>query len=249
MCGERMIISASDRHGKKGMTCSAAWNKQSCEHRKTYNLERLTDLTISRMHAHLTDPEFVKERAVTKAKELARLQREKNSEREIAQRDKDRIDLKIRKLVLLAEDDENDDMSEVRERLKELRIMQRGLAQRLAMLAAETNVMPLPSAIQGLGRNVDLLHKRLRSNPDDPECRIALNNLLESVVVHPTDYKKPYDVSVYARHAAYVGDLPLFPEKTSTKSEDYSYRYRQTRGITLDSIRTPVLLGRWREAA
>jgi hypothetical protein len=31
-------------------------------------------------------------------------------------------------------------------------------------------------------------------------------------MVHPTGFNQPYEVTVLARHAAYVGDLPLFPE-------------------------------------
>jgi hypothetical protein len=57
------------------------------------------------MHAHLTDPEFVKERA-ERAKELARLDRENSSERDVAQRELDRVDLSIKKIIRLIEDDE-----------------------------------------------------------------------------------------------------------------------------------------------
>jgi hypothetical protein len=44
-------------------------------------------------------------------------------------------------------------------------------------------------------------------------CRIALGNLIERVLVHPTAANQPYDVSLYARHAAYSGTLPLFPHE------------------------------------
>ena len=52
----------------------------------------------------------------------------------------------------------------------------------------------------------------LRDDPDNPECRVALGNLIERVLVHPTGFNQPYDVSLFGRHAAYVGDLPLFLE-------------------------------------
>ena len=51
----------------------------------------------------------------------------------------------------------------------------------------------------------------LQDNPDDPACRIALGNLIERVLAHPTEPGQPYDLSLWARHAAYTGAMPLFP--------------------------------------
>ena len=107
---------------------------------------------------------------------------------------------------------------DVLDRLKELRIEQRGLKQRLTLLDAKTTgAVPHPSRVQALARDVDTLHEMLRHEPDTAACRLALGNLIERVLVHPTGYNEPYDVSLYARHAAYVGDLPLFPEYEAKK--------------------------------
>ena len=78
--------------------------------------------------------------------------------------------------------------------------------------------MPHPNKIKALARDVDTLHEMLRDDPDNPACRIALGNLIERALVHPTGYNQPYDVSLLARHAAYVGDLPLFPEHIAKNS-------------------------------
>ena len=166
------------------------------------------------MHAHLTDPDFVKARAAERAKELARYEREASTERVTAQRELDRVDLRIKKLVRLIEDDESDDVpQEVINRLKVLRIEQRGLQQRLEMIGGKTNVATLhPNTIEALARDVDNLHAILQDSPEDPACRMALGNLIERVLVHPTGFNQPYDVSLFARHAAYVAELPLFPE-------------------------------------
>jgi hypothetical protein len=81
------------------------------------------------------------------------------------------------------------------------------------MLDAKSDgTIPHPSAVKALARDVDTLHEMLRDNPDHPACRLALGNLVERVMVHPTGFNQPYEVTVLARHAAYVGDLPLFPE-------------------------------------
>jgi len=130
------------------------------------------------------------------------------------QRELDRVDLRIKKIIRLTEEDEGEDIApEVQARYKELRVEQRGLQQRLALLDANATPPLLPSAIKALARDVDTLHAMLKDTPDDPACRMALGNLIERVLVHPTGYNQPYDVSLYARHAAYAGTLPLFPHE------------------------------------
>jgi hypothetical protein len=187
-----MIISGSARRGDRAIACSAAWWRSTCSHCKSYSLDRLTKLATERMHAHLTDPEFVKERAKERAKELDRLEREANSERDTTRRELDRIDLRIKKIIRLTEDDDSDDVpQEARDRLKELRVEQRGLQQRLTLLDARaTAVVPRPNAVRALARDVDTLHEMLKDNPDSPECRIALGNLIERVLVHPTGFRE-----------------------------------------------------------
>ena len=140
------------------------------------------------------------------------LERENSSERDVAQRELDRVDLRIKKIMRLIEDDESDDVpQEMRARYKELRVEQRGLQQRIALLDATAIPELLPSAVKALARDVDTLHVMLQDNPDDPARRIALGNLIERVLVHPTNPGLPYDLSLWARHAAYTGAMPLFP--------------------------------------
>jgi len=209
-----MIIAGSGRNGDRSIVCSEAWwRSTACKHRKSYSLARLAAHTTEKMHSHLTDPEFVKERATERAKELARYEREAGTERVTTQRELDRVDLRIKKIIRLTEDDESDDVpEEVRDRLKVLRVEQRGLRQRLEMIGGKANVATLhPNAIKALARDVDTLHEMLKDSPDDPVGRMALGNLIERVLVHPTGHNQPYDVSLFARHAAYVGELPLFP--------------------------------------
>jgi hypothetical protein len=148
-----MIIAGSGRNGDRGIACSEAWWRSStCKHRKSYSLARLTAHAIEKMHAHLTDPEFVKERAGERAKMLASLEREANSDRDTTQRELDRVDLRIKKLIRLTEDDDSDDVpQEVRDRMKELRSEKRGLEQRIMMLDSKiTGAIPHPNAVKAL---------------------------------------------------------------------------------------------------
>jgi site-specific DNA recombinase len=251
-CGGKMIGCSSGRNGDRLFACSSAWWKQSCPHGKRYSLARLTKLATEKMHAHLTDPEFVKERAKEREKELIRLDREANGERETAQRELDRVDLRMKKIVRLIEDDEDEEVPpEVRERYKQLRVEQRGLRQRLALLDAKDHAPLLPSAIKALARDVDTLHTMLVGNPDDPACRMALGNLIERVLVHPTGANQPYEVSLYARHAAYAGTLPLFPNTFENNPVRKQGLNRSDIGNaivpSLSISQRPILLGRWRE--
>lgn len=254
-CGGKMIVTGSGsraRPGDRAIACSAAWWKHQCSHSKSYSLDRLTALATEKMHAHLTDPDFVKERAREREKELARIDREANGERHAAQQQLDRVDLKIRKIIRLTEDDDDgDDVApEVQARYRELRIEQRGLQQRLALLEATTHTPLLPPAIKALARDVDTLHTMLKDNPDDPACRLALGNLLERVLVHPTGTGRPYDVSLFARHAAYAGTLPLFPtfeNKTAKNQPLIRTNIGNAMVPSLTISERPILLGRWRE--
>jgi len=253
-CGSKLIICGSGKRGDRSLVCSTAWWRQTCTHRKSYSLARLTKFAIDKMHAHLTDPDFVNERAKERAKELARLEHEANSERDTTQRELDRVELRIKKIIRLTEDDDSEDVPpDVIKRLKELRVEQRGLLQRITLLDAKTTGAALhPSAIKALARDVDTLHEMLKDNPDCAECRLALGNLIERVLVHPTGVNQPYEISLLARHAVYVGELPLFP-----RVENNPQKNQHVANINMDNavvpslteLKPPVLLGRWLEAA
>ena len=108
-----------------------------------------------------------------------------------------------------------------------------------------------PNALKALARDVDTLNQMLRDSPDNPACRMALGNLIERVAVHPTGNGEPYDVSLFARHAAYVGELPLFPEYETKNSATNQRLARINIGNAIVPslpISQLVFLGRWREA-
>jgi hypothetical protein len=255
-CGSKMAIVGASRRGDRILACSEASSRSiACQHRKTYGLARLTALATEKMHGHLTDPDFVNERANERAKKLASFERAANSNREEAQRELDRVDLRIKKHMRLVEDDDSDDVpQEMVDRMRELRAEYRSLKQRVASLDAQLSGATMhPNAQKALAKDVETLHKMLRDNPDDPLCRMALGNLIERVAVHPTERNRPYDVSLFARHAAYVGELPLFPEhqtKKSAKNQGLT-RIGKCNAIvpSLHLPQPPIFLGRWKEAA
>ena len=56
----------------------------------------------------------------------------------------------------------------------------------------------------------------MTNKPDTPESRVAFRNLIDSIVVHPTGMRMPYEFTPYARIAAIQG-LNLFPSRRTMK--------------------------------
>lgn len=258
-CNGGMIVVSTDRNGLQRVTCSAAHNRQTCRHSKSYNLVKLTKEAVYRMHKHLTDPEFLKEKAKEKIRELERLEKEQGSERRTAQMQYDRLDIQIKKLAMLLADDSGDEMpAEILAALKAKEIERRGLQERLRVLGAGTNVTELhPAIAKTFVDSVDKLHKMLQDNPDDAECRVAFANVIDCILVHPTEYNEGYEISLYARVSAIKGGIELFPAARSSKEivaqEGLSYRTdrvgHDTSCRTESAQETPVFLGRWKAAA
>lgn len=73
-----------------------------------------------------------------------------------------------------------------------------------------------PNVIKAFGKNIETLHAKLKRNPDDEDCRMAFGNIIDSIIVHPTERGQPYDISLYARLSAIMG-VDLFPIARSTK--------------------------------
>jgi hypothetical protein len=81
------------------IACSNARHRKTCDHTKTYMLEVLTKEVVGNVAKELTDPEFLKRRVRAKALELAKAEREEISEGQEAQRQLDRLNLQIARLV------------------------------------------------------------------------------------------------------------------------------------------------------
>jgi site-specific DNA recombinase len=214
-CNGHMSVTASSRKGQR-VACSAAYNNGSCKHGKTYDLGQLTSHSIDSMCKHLTDPEFIKEKARAKTIEFARLDKENSGARQAAQKQHDRLDIQIKKLVRIIEE-EDDIPRELLASLKAKEIERKGLEERIRLLGAESNVATLhPNVIKVFGKAIETLAAKLKRNPNDPECRMAFGNILDSIIVHQTANGERYEISLYARLSAIMG-IDLFPIPRSNK--------------------------------
>src|SRR5260370_27347800 len=209
-CNGAMRIAVSFGKGQ-GVSCSAAYNTGSCKHGKTYDLGKLAAFAVENMDEHLTNPEFLKERAAEKVRDYARLEKENSGARREAEKKFDRLTIKIAKLVRMTVDDDQDDVpEEVRDQLKAMHTERKGLATRIELIKAESNDTALhPQAIEAFAKSVETLATKLKRHPDDDECRIAFGNIIGSVVVHPTANGEPYDISLYSRLSAIIGGTDI----------------------------------------
>jgi site-specific DNA recombinase len=191
------------------IVCSNARYRETCDHTKSYKLDLITPEVIKKVDEQLTDPEFLKRRVRARALELAKAAKEENEERDTAQRKLDRVSLRIKQLVAMSAD--LSDVEEITAEIKAKEAERVALRERLRLLGQGSKVLTIPDATMSVfGKNVEKLVKLIRRNPDDSECRLALENLIDCVLVHPTPKKRPYELSLYARVSA-VGNLELFP--------------------------------------
>ena len=211
-CNGQMTIVASARGGRVG--CSNATYRQSCDHRKTYRLVTITVEAVNKMEKELTDPEFLKRRVRAKALELSKAEKEDSAERQSVQRQLDRLNLQISRLVDAIADGDMP-LAEVKEKIKVKEAERVSLQERFRLLGSESNISALqPASMASFGKSVETLCDLLRRNPDDADCRMAFANVIDCVLVHPTPNKAPYDLSMFARVSA-IHSLELFPKQRS----------------------------------
>lgn len=207
-CGGIMTVVSSARGGQIG--CSNARYRATCDHRKLYDLGTITSEVIDKMDKELTNPEFFKARVKARALELAKAEREDGAERHTVQRQLDRINIQIARLVdVLADGDLP--VAEIKERIRGKEAERVALQERMRLLGAESKITTLaPALMSTFAKSVETLANLLRKNSLDPACRMAFANVIDTVLVHPTPKKAPYDLSMYARVSA-VSSLNLFP--------------------------------------
>jgi site-specific DNA recombinase len=230
-CHGHMILSGSSR-GIQFVACAAAHNRSGCAHRKAYIMNMLQQVVFDSMHAQLTAPEFIKEQARAYVLEFARLEKENSSERLTVERQRNKIMVQIDRLVA-AISDSDEPLPALLASLKVKETERVGLEERIRLLGAETNVTTLhPQALAAFGKGIESLRDKLAIDvlESSPACRMAFRNVVDSIVVHPTGYRKPYEISIYCRVSAIMGGVELFPATRSNAE------ILQSEGVSLAAI-------------
>jgi site-specific DNA recombinase len=215
-CSGLMSVTASSRIGQR-IGCSEATYRRTCAHTKTYDLGKITNEVVAEMVAKLSNPDFLHENIKAKAVRLAQGRKEESSERQAAEKKLDRLNTQIANLVR-ALDSEDNLPAELIASLKAKEVERAGLKERVRQLAAEGNVIALhPTAIQAFRKSIETLHAKLKRDANHPECRMALANLIDGVIVHPTPKGEQYDLSLWVRETAIRHGFNHSPAQRSIK--------------------------------
>lgn len=252
-CGGHMIVvmKAVGKYPGRRVACAVASQNGTCEHRKTYDLDTLQSVVIDNMQEKLVGPEMVQEAKREFHRRWAELQKTRGGAAAI-RKQLNRAQVQIDRIVSAIRDSDIP-IQELTAQLRPLEAERSGLAERLRLAEAEGNVVELhPKAMDAFKSNVERLHEALSGGPVTPVAKAAFRNLIDSIVVHPTGKRMPYEVDVYGRLGAFSG-INLFPENRSAgeilKSEgilNFDNGNPGTPGVA-QSKYSIIALGRWRQ--
>ncbi|MCA1419443.1 recombinase family protein [Bradyrhizobium sp. BRP23] len=222
-CNGHMRVAQTSRDGTSRIACAAAHQHGTCTHSKSYDLNKLMEGIRDGMVAHLTTDEAID--AALEAYRNEKKSGERNdSERKAVERRLNALNVEIARLVeatmKLANppeafykkiDAKEAERASLDERLHQLGGPSGGQNNVVPFVAAES-----PKFREVYRRSVMQVHRAITKHPEAPESRYALAALIDSIVVHPTGKRMPYEFTPYAKVAALMG-LNLFPERRSSK--------------------------------
>jgi site-specific DNA recombinase len=254
-CGEchgHMIVCKHSR-GKRSVVCSSAYQTSACGHSKTYLIDALQATVLDGMRQRLVDPRAITEAARAFHVEHADQVRKDSAERGAVEKRRNKLVIQIDRIVsAIADSDEP--LPALLASMKAKENERAGLEERLRLLSSSNVVSLHPNVIEDYKANVERLYEAISSEPEHPGNRVAFHSMIDSIVVHPTPAKAPYDVSVYGRLSAIMG-VDLFPTARSNKeilaAEGVSCVDNGHLGCpwVSQSLQHVVCLGRWRAAA
>lgn len=213
-CGSHMRISNTSRSGSSRVACAAAHQHQTCDHTKTYDLNILQTEILACMRAQLTDPKRIQLAVRTFQEEWAKQKlRAKSDHTNIRRRLAD-IEASAARLVnALEKGTMPEDL--IVPRLQALETERVGLAERQRIQAAQQNVIELhPAALKAYCESIEKLHLAFTNDQATAENRAAFRNVIDSIIVHKTPKRAPYEFTPLHRVEAMLG-MKLFPERRS----------------------------------
>jgi site-specific DNA recombinase len=195
------------------VACASARAYGTCSHSKSYDLQKLEAGVLKGIRERLADPERIKAAARDFHAEWAEQERKSRSKGATVRKRLNRVQAQIDRLVVAIRDGDAP-VTELTAQIKPLAAERTGLQEQLRLIEAESNVVTLhPNVIDAYCVNVDCLHQVLTSGKITPENRAAFRNLIDSIVVHPTGFGKPYEFTPYGRLDALMGG-DLFPSRS-----------------------------------
>jgi site-specific DNA recombinase len=214
-----MRISNTSRNGTSRVACAAAHQHHTCEHTKTYDVDELKNGILAGMTENLLSDEMID--AALGAYRTEKNQGVKNdSEKKAVERKLNALNVEIARLVDATMKMANPP-AEFYRKIETKEVERASLDERLRQLGGPAgNLLQFPVTSPKFKdvyrKSVFEVHRAMTKKPDTPESREAFRNLIDSIVVHPTAKRMPYEFTPYARIAAIRG-LNLFPPRRTTK--------------------------------
>jgi site-specific DNA recombinase len=212
-CGGSTIICKLSR-GKRYVVCSAAHQKSTCAHRRTYQMDVIQEHALAGLRHELADPAGFADLARTHAAEFAAQQRRDIAERSAAEKQRNRLVVQIDRLVR-AISDTDEPLSALLASLKAKEAERVGLEERIRLLSAGNIVSMHPTFIDQYLEKIKNLDKALGDDPNAPKNRMAFRNVIDRIVVQPAQ-GRDYEVYTYGRLSAIMG-VDLFPPTRTNK--------------------------------
>lgn len=215
-CGGRMRIANTSRGGASRIACAAADQHASCDHRKSYDLARLEASVLASIREQLGDPELIAKAAKAFHAEWSSLNHKRRIEAAGVTKRLANIQASILQYCHAFEE-RRLPAETCFDRLELLETERRALAQQQQQLEAEANIVDLhPGALEAYRRSVEQLHASLTAAPDNAEARAAFRTLVETITVHPTAKRAPYEHTTTGRLSAIMG-ADLFPTRREAR--------------------------------
>ena len=214
VCHGPMRITHNNGIGQR-VSCAAGHVYRTCEHRKSYDVAKLEQMVVDRMREELVDPERIMRAAKEGVAKFAEKAKQNRTDKLSIQKQLARVELKITR-VTYAITNSDDPVEELVAAMRPLKTQRTGLVEQLRLLEAETNVIEFhPKMLDAYREVVEELHTYLTNETASADkreaARSAFRRLIDTVIVHPTGWAKPYDLSLYGRLSAIMGGTKLFP--------------------------------------
>jgi site-specific DNA recombinase len=219
-CGGHMRIANTSRGGGPRVACAAAHQHgpSVCGHSKTYDLDVLQRAVLDGMRRGLTDPAAIVEAARAYQAEYAKGQEKSRTDGAATRKRLDRVQAQIDRLIIAIRDGDLP-VKGLMAQAKPLEAERIGLTEQLRLIEAQGNVSLHPAAVDAYGANIQKLHEELaqglaRGGDITPDARAAFRNVMDTIVVHPTGKRMPYEFTPHARLGAIMG-VELLPAACS----------------------------------
>jgi len=251
-CGGLMHLSGRDDAGPR-VKCSAAAANNTCQNTRSFNLAQLEQTVISGLHAMLADPERL---ARFEKGFMSQIEKRKPDDSELRETEKRlthvsaQIDRVVNAIATM-----DTPVKQLTDKLDQLEADRAGLAERVRLLHAESAVIKLhPTAVKAYRQKLVQLLRSMTGTVATPEASAAFRMLFDSIVVHRTPKRMPYEVTPYARVGGALDANLSPPKRTSAQMLEeagVSYCDNANKAKPLLAVQQykVVCLGRWRQAA